>query len=273
MPAKHTLKLTLLLCLLVCSLLACDVIPSITFNGTPVTSPQKAGGSDTLNTWTQAQPGIELRREHWKSAGGNEDTVTITRFDPQKVHFSVGYQPDKPLALKDWMKQSQALAVINGGYFNAQNVATALVIANGQAYGASYQGTGGMFSVDSQGNPSIQALSEQPYDPNTQQLQQATQCRPMLIVNQKRTQFQENAATSPRSVIAQDTQGRFLFIVSPTQAFSMDELADLLEQSDLSLKTALNLDGGTSTGLYLHAGDQNVSLDSINALPIVIIVK
>ncbi|GLV59027.1 hypothetical protein KDH_58550 [Dictyobacter sp. S3.2.2.5] len=273
MPAKHALKLTLLIALLVCSLLACDVVPSITVNGTPVTAPSKAGGSDTLNTWTQTQPGVELRREHWKGASGNEDTVTITRFDTHKVHVSIGYQPDKPLQLKDWMQQTKAIAVMNGGYFDQRNQATALVISNGQASGSSYQGCCGMLAVDAQNNVDIQSLNAQPYDPANQQLLQATQSRPMLIENGKRTQFEETAASSPRTVVAMDNQGRLLFIVSPAQAFTIDELADLLVQSDLSLKTALNLDGGSSTGLYLNSGDQQVSLDSVTPLPIVIIVK
>ena len=273
MPAKHVLKFTLLIALLVCSLLACDVVPSITYHGTPVTAPSKAGGSDTLDTWTQTQPGVELRREHWKSAGGNEDTVTITRFDTKKVHLSIGYQPDQPLQLKDWMKQSNAIAIINGGYFDQQNRATALLISDGQVHGSSYQDCCGMLAADSAGNVTIQSLHDQPYDPGTQQLQQATQSRPMLIMAGKRTQFQETAAASPRSVVAMDNQGRLLFIVSPAQAFSVDELADLLQQSDLSLKTALNMDGGTSTGLYLRSGSQQVSLDSVNPLPIVIMIK
>lgn len=273
MPAKHALKITLLIALLVCSLLACDVLPSISFNGTPVTPLQQAGGSASLNVWTTTQAGVEIRREQWKGASGNTDTVTITRFDPKKVKISIGYQPGDPQPLKTWMKQSNAIAVINGGFFNDQNIATALLISNGQSYGASYEDCCGMFSVDNQGQIAIQALANQPYDPNTQQLEQAIQCQPMLIENGKRTQFQENAASSPRSIIAMDTQGRLLFIVSPSAAFTLDETADLLQQSDLQLKTALNLDGGSSTGLYFNSGNQQVSLDPVSPLPIVIIVK
>lgn len=273
MPAKHTLKMTLLMSLLVCSLLACDVLPSVSFNGTPVTPLQQAGGSASLDVWTTTQPGVDIRREQWKGASGNTDTVTITRFDPTKVKISIGYQPGNPQPLKTWMKQTKAIAVINGGFFDEQDVATALIISNGQTYGASYQGCCGMFSVDNQGQVAIQSLAAQPYDPNTQQLEQATQCRPVLIINGKRTQFQETAESSPRSIIAMDTQGRLLFIVSPSAAFSLDETADLLQQSDLQLKTALNLDGGSSTGLYFNSGNQQVSLDPVSPLPIVIIVK
>ena len=75
------------------------------------------------------------------------------------------------------------------------------------------------------------------------------------------------------SVVAIDKQGRLLFITSPDMAFSLDELADLLVSSDLSIDTALNLDGGASTGLYVNAGNQHVNIDSVSPLPIVIVVK
>jgi hypothetical protein len=70
-----------------------------------------------------------------------------------------------------------------------------------------------------------------------------------------------------------DKQGRLLLIVSPLAAFTLDELADLLVSSDLSIDTALNLDGGSSTGLYLNAGKQHVTIDSLAALPLVIVLK
>jgi exopolysaccharide biosynthesis protein len=55
--------------------------------------------------------------------------------------------------------------------------------------------------------------------------------------------------------------------------FTLDELADQLVKSDLSINVALNLDGGASTGLYMNAGSQHVAIDSPAQLPIVIIVR
>jgi exopolysaccharide biosynthesis protein len=55
--------------------------------------------------------------------------------------------------------------------------------------------------------------------------------------------------------------------------FTLDELADQLVKSDLSINNALNLDGGASTGLYVNAGSQHITLDSTSKLPIVLIVK
>lgn len=273
MPPKNFCKICLLFTLLASTLLACGLSSAATFNNsTPVVSTTPSG-TPALNQWVTASPGVEMRYEDWKSPGNNEDTVTIMRFNLNKVHLKVGYQPSKPLAIDEWMRQEQATAIINGGYFDQNNVATSLVVSNGQAYGSSYNSFGGMLSVDTRGNVSLRSLNQQPYDPNNEQLQQATQSSPMLMINGKRTQFNANAASQRRTVVAQDTQGRLLFIVSQGSAFSLDELADILVSSDLSLKTALNLDGGASTGLYVNAGNQHVAIDAVTTLPIVIIVK
>src|SRR5436305_7477979 len=280
MPLKRTLKLYLLLCLLLSSLAACDIIPTTSSNGSPgnsstatTTNQPHDQGTPELNTWYRGAPGVEVRYENWKSPGNNEDTVTIVRFDYHHISLSVAYQPTKPLSMGEWMRQEHATAIINGRYFDNQNIATALVISNGQSFGTSYNGFGGMLSVDNQGHIDLRSLSERPYDPNNEQLQQATQSSPMLILHGKTTQFNTNAAGSRRSVAAIDKQGRLLFIASPGTAFSLGELEDLLVGSDLSIDRALNLDGGASTGLYVNAGSQQVAIDSITDLPLVIVVK
>ncbi|TMD59966.1 MAG: phosphodiester glycosidase family protein [Chloroflexi bacterium] len=280
MPLKRTLKLYLLLCLLLSSLAACDIIPTTSSNGSPgnsstatTTNQPHDQGTPELNTWYRGAPGVEVRYENWKSPGNNEDTVTIVRFDLRHISLSVAYQPAKPLSMGEWMRQEQATAIINGGYFDNQNNATALVISNGQSSGTSYNGFGGMLSVDNQGHVDLRSLSERPYNPNNEQLQQATQSSPMLVLHGKATQFNTNAAGSRRSIVAIDKQGRLLFIASPGTAFSLGELEDLLVGSDLSIDRALNLDGGASTGLYVNAGSQKVAIDSITDLPLVIVVK
>jgi exopolysaccharide biosynthesis protein len=223
--------------------------------------------------WNNAGQGVQVRYEDWKSPGGDDDTVTIVRFDPHAISLSVGYSPNRPLLLSQWMQQEKATAIINGGYFDTQDHATALVVSNGHVFGQSYVGFGGMLSVNAQGTISLRSLHQQPYDPDSEQLQQATQSSPMLVLDGKRTQFNADAAMTPRSVVATDKQGRLLFIVSPGQVFSLDELADQLVGSDLSIYNALNLDGGASTGLYVNAGKQHVAIDSSAMLPIVIIVR
>jgi uncharacterized protein YigE (DUF2233 family) len=266
----------LVVCLLLLSLAACDG-PTITIGGSASPTPNDIPASVQLNTWYTVAKGAQVRYEDWKTSDGTDDTVTIARFDPNSVTLSVGYNPQSPRFASQWMQQTQALAVINGGYFDANDNATALVISNGQATGSSYSGFGGMLSVDAQGHISLRSLREQPYN-SGEALTQATQSSPMLALNGKRTQFTADASTSRRSVVAIDKQGRLLFIASPGETFSLDQLATLLVSSDLDIDTALNLDGGGSTGLYINgsgsgSGSQHVAIDSLVALPLVVIVK
>ena len=251
-------------------LAGCDTLPavSISLNGQTPTS--------TTNAWHTAAPGIEVRSETWQSptTATISDTVSIVRFNLHQVKLSVDYQPNQPLSMQQWMQKEKAAALINGGYFDGLDHATALVIANGQASGTSYQGFGGMLDVTSQGKVQLRSLHDQPYDPS-EGLLQATQCTPMLIENGKRTQFNSDTKTSPRSMVALDKQGRLLFIASPSLAFTLDDIATLLEKSDLGLVTALNLDGGSSTGLYVNGNNssQNIAIDSYVNLPLVIVIK
>ena len=264
------IRLSLLLCLLIFSLSSCDLLPSVTVSITPATS---SSNGTQLNVWNRVATGVEVRNEDWKIPGGDDDTVTIVRFDLHKIKLSVGYQPGQPLLMNEWMQQEHAIAMINGGYFDQQDNATALVVSNGKVFGESYGGFGGMLSVNAHGTVNLRSLRQQPYDPNTEQLEQATQSAPMLMSGGKRTQFSADASQTRRSVVAMDKQGRLLFIASPGQVFSLDQLADQLVSSDLSIETALNLDGGSSTGLYVNGGSSHVTIDSLAKLPLVIIVK
>jgi uncharacterized protein YigE (DUF2233 family) len=269
--ARHLhIHFYVLLFLVIFPLASCDILPSVTVSVTP--APSVSNGSQ-LNVWNRGATGVEVRTEDWKIQGGDDDTVTIVRFDLHKVKLSVGYQPQQPLLMNEWMQQEHAIAMMNGGYFDQQYVATALVASNGKVFGESYTGFGGMLSVDTQQNVQLRSLRQQPYDPNNEQLRQATQSSPMLMVGGKRTQFNADASQTRRSVVAMDKQGRLLFIVSPNPIFSLDQLADQLVSSDLSIETALNLDGGSSTGLYVKAGSSQVTIDSFAKLPLVIIVK
>jgi len=264
------IKLSMLLCLLIFPLASCDLLPSVTVSITPATS---SSNGTQLNVWNRGATGVEVRYEDWKNSDGDDETVTIVRFDTHKIKVSVGYQPGQPLSMNDWTQLEHPLAIINGGYFDQQFNATALVVSNGKVFGKSYTGFGGMLSVNARGSISLRSLRQQPYDANSEHLEQATQSSPVLMSGGKRTQFSADASQTRRSIVAMDKQGRLLFIVSPNQIFSLDELADQLVSSDLSIEVALNLDGGSSTGLYVNGGSSHVSIDSFAKLPLVIIVK
>jgi uncharacterized protein YigE (DUF2233 family) len=275
MPVKQATQLLTYLvvsCMFASILLACDMNPYFRLGSNSTSTTIPTNGS-VLNQWAPITTGIDIRYEHWKSPGPNEDTVTITRFDTRLFHVSVGYQPNQPLSLADWQKKTGAIAIFNGGYFDSQNRTTGLTISNGESFGTSYPNFGGLLAVDTQGNLLLRSLRLQPYNPTTEQLQQATESSPMLVIDGKRTQFDANASNSRRTVVALDTQGRLLFIISPGGTFTLDETADLVTNSDLNIQTALNLDGGASTGMFIKTNKKTLAINSISKLPIVIMIK
>jgi uncharacterized protein YigE (DUF2233 family) len=85
--------------------------------------------------------------------------------------------------------------------------------------------------------------------------------------------IEDDGRRARRSAVAIDRAGRLLLLVSPASDFTLRGLADWLSQSDLDVDRALNLDGGSSTGLYLNDGTLHEAIDAFGPLPIVLLVE
>lgn len=197
----------------------------------------------------------------------------MVRLDPTAIKVRVAYAPDRPLMLRGWVAQQRPLAAINGGFFAEGYHSTALVISDGTAHESSYEGFGGMLAVSPEGTISLRALADEPYNPN-EALAQAVQSFPMLVQPGGRpAQIDDSGERARRSAVAQDHAGHLLLIACPTSRFTLTDLATWLANSDLEIDRALNLDGGSSTGLYLSDGTHDLLIDSFGPLPTVILIE
>jgi uncharacterized protein YigE (DUF2233 family) len=269
----------LLLSLLGCSALATPVAsptaiapaPDFALSPAPVATP-------TLppldSGWQPLLPGIEQRvlnvvdeQRIW------QETVTILRLDPAQFRFDVAYRPGQPLQLPDWQVETGALLVVNGGFYTEEYHATGLVISGGAPSGRSYEGFGGMFAVSNAG-PEVRSLASAPYDPG-EPLRAALQAFPLLIRPGGEVGFpEEDGRQARRTVVAQDTAGRILFLLANRGSFTLHGLSLYLAASDLELDVALNLDGGPSSGLLLVGEGEEAALylPAFALLPAVIAV-
>jgi len=129
-----------------------------------------------------------------------------------------------------------------------------------------------MFAVSGD-NARVRSNVQEPYA--GEPLTQAMQNFPMLVLpgGAPNMQIDDNGRSAPRTAVAQDRSGRIVFVASPTPAFTLTEFGQWLAASDLDLEAALNLDGGTSTGLVLHSGNRTLGTDSWVQVPNVIIVE
>jgi uncharacterized protein YigE (DUF2233 family) len=224
--------------------------------------------------WMIGSSGIELRRmQATTTPGQSPSAVTVARIDPAQVRLRVLYAPDKPRMLRSWFADTRPLIAINGGFFDQAYNATALLISDSAISGASYAGFGGMLSVAPGGDVSIRPLRDQPYDPG-EELVQALQSFPMLVFPGGTTaSLEDDGQRARRSAVALDRAGRLLLIASPTSRLTLHDFAGWLAESDLEIDRALNLDGGSSTGMFVSDGDLREEIDSFGPLPIVLLVE
>lgn len=224
--------------------------------------------------WRTLETGVELR-EMDVATGSVVERVVIVRLAPENLRFRVLYEPDHPRPVSAWADESRALLVVNGGYFDPEGHATALLVSGGQRAGVPLGDFAGMFAVNAGGQVSVRWLQEQPYDP-AEELVEAVQSFPVLVKPGGVMGFPAEAdegTPARRTIVAQDDAGRILFIVAPRGYLGLHEMAVFLTGSNLEIEIALNLDGGGSTGLWLNSGAGGVEIDSITPVPSVIVIE
>jgi uncharacterized protein YigE (DUF2233 family) len=221
--------------------------------------------------WRTIAMGIDYR-ELRVTIGERSDRLRIARVDPSHARVRVLYAPDSPRRVSEWLISSPAQLAINGNYFDPQNRALGLIIADGGRTGVNYEGFGGMLAI-SENTVKVRANAVEPYRQD-EALTYAMQNFPMLVLpgGQANLQIDDDERLAPRSVVAQDRSGRLVFLVSPSLLFTLTGLGQWLASSDLDIDVALNLDGGTSSGLMLRDGDQILGTDSWVNVPSVIVM-
>jgi len=243
---------------------------------TPTSVPKNSTAPKTIPEagWSLIQPGLERRVINiYNDQNQHIESVHLWRLDQRYFRMDVAFD-ERPKTLDSWQKETNASLVVNGGYYSIENeryFADGLTILNGEASGRSFAGFGGMLAIKAE-RAELRWLVEEPYN-SYEPLQAALQSFPLLVQPGGVLGFgpeRENHVSARRSVIAQDKEGRILFIVTPFGHFTLHQLSLYLTESDLNLDIAINLDGGGSTGILVTNPRELIS--STRPLPFVILV-
>ncbi|MBN1312038.1 MAG: phosphodiester glycosidase family protein [Anaerolineae bacterium] len=231
-------------------------------------------------TWQEVLPGMALRAMTFDvRPDAPPAEAVLARIDPARYSFRIIYDPDNPSTVSEWQARTQALVIVNAGFFQADFQTAGLLAADGEVFGVSfdqidaqYYGFGGMFSVTG-GRPDLRMLGAAPYQPG-EPLDQAVQGLPMLLrEGGVPVSFDLPDRTARRTVVSIDAAGAVLLISVPWSMVSLYELRDwLARESELELDAALNLDGGPSSGLILKAGGWSAQYDSWSKVPSVLVI-
>jgi len=235
-------------------------------------SPEPSATPMIESGWHVLASGIEWRSEVIDITPHLQAQVFLLRFDPALVTFRVHYSPGDPHDLNTWRDLLPGAAVIvNANFFDESDQALGLVVSEGEIFGQSLIGFGGMFQVDGNG-VRVRSLVYEPY--YGEALVQAAQGFPMLIENGGTLAPQDEGFTqrSRRTAIGQDQQGRIVLVVIPYSIISLAELQQWLVAGDLNLNVAFGLDGGRSTGLAINTANRTELYPAFDRLPTVIAV-
>ncbi len=208
-------------------------------------APAEAVITPPSSVWETLAPGLE--RRFYRPGGDYTLTQFVAlRIDPALYQFRVHYRPGAPLSLADWRAALPgAVAFVNANFFDAQNQALGLVVADGTVYGQAYQGMGGMLQVQN-GGVRVRSTILEPY--MGEALEQAAQAFPMLISNGSASfDNPQSDRASRRTVVGQDAQGRIILMAtSSLVGMKLVDLSGFLASIDLQLVNAVNFDGGGS---------------------------
>lgn len=194
--------------------------------------------------------------------GGRPSTVHAYIFNSAKETFQVidqgSLENQLYRDLGDAAQAAGANAAVNGGAFDLQGNPVGLFIANGKEAGSASSGspTGGL--VWSDGNHTGAARSVN-FDFKASTATQLLQSDPLLIENGEPVKGLDNARFTRRTVVLTDGGSQWALAYSP--GATLEGLAMALAKPGAFLpfrpKFALNLDGGSSSGLWLKRQNGN----------------
>ena len=144
----------------------------------------------------------------------------------------------------------------NGGFFLKDHSPSGLMIAGGEATGKF--GEGGLLSgivlTSGKGNPYVLRRGE--YDATKYKASDLLQSGPFLVDQSEKVRGLSGKDSSRRTFVLHD--GGNWFALGYSDPLTLDELGGILAQTDFSpsrrIHRALNLDGGSSSGIYFFQG-------------------
>lgn len=263
----------LALCILCILLVACDIPTPQLQDPTPTlpnpsTAAPTSDHASTDSGWQPLFAGAEVRRNL-----GNAARLAL-RLDPAAVSFAVAFNanPNQMQTVGAWLSAQTALAAVNCGFYlttdQGENRHIGLLAGPDGVLSPLRSGWGGVLLV--RGIKASLAVAPTGVSGD---VRLGLQGWPMLVRSGKLAPGLNDSDAAARTAAAVDSQGRILFIADVTST-TLAEFARFLAASDLQIAQAVNLDGGSSTGLRYRAtlNDPAAGYDSF-FVPCAVLIK
>lgn len=202
-------------------------------------------------------PEITFAKQTFVSASGSRELVIhLVSFDRKKCGLVVLDRPQPHGDLAAVMREHGCLAGVNGGYFHADRTPVGLVISRSKTIHPLQRAKliSGVVAAFGTGQMALLRVGE--YLQRPRGAQEALQAGPFLVDRGKLVAGLDARRSARRTVVLADANGVCALLVS--SAGTLAEMAELLAGATVlddgrRIQRALNLDGGSSTGLWVKA--------------------
>ena len=211
--------------------------------------------------------GVELTICEFEYPDTDRVTVLAVKAHHQNAKFMIDFSdPDPAILRPDFTatgRAHQAVAMINGGYFDASFKPVGLVVKDGQTVSTMSQQPplSGVLAVFD--NNELLLIPRSSYQPSDL-IQSAIQAGPFIVdPGGGMGIHSDDLKKAKRTAVGQTVSGEIVFIT--TSPCTLYELSHILTEHNEVLGVTgfdriLNLDGGPSTGLYLQGLEEHHSL-------------
>ena len=232
--------------------------------------------------WKELEPGLELleesldrRRREGDAAALVVLKVTAVRIDPKRFALAVRMNPaGDGRTLADVARADKVPVVVNGAYFGKEDEPVTLLVSSGRALSRFNRNlpNGGVFALDGKGRAVVVPFKD--FKEPGPGADFAVQNSPLLVSGGKAAYKDPRPARHRRTAIGVAADGRVTIAVCDSE-ITLDEWAAVLASGapgGLGLDSALNLDGGPSTGLAVEHEKARVRVPSGRLIPHVLTV-
>jgi exopolysaccharide biosynthesis protein len=202
------------------------------------------------------QPGekLPLVKKEFKKSTGAKFLIYMVKINPLKYKISLYH--NKGITVEDIKKDRKVIAAINGGFFApGENFSPiGLLMSKGKKINplTDYWDYSGVFYITSaQSDPYGICKKESFYDTD---VTEAIQSFPILVWNGSVYKEYKDREEASRSAIAIDKDGNILLIATESTisgGLTLNEFAFAINSMNWNCQKALNLDGGSSTQMYV----------------------
>lgn len=230
--------------------------------------------------WKEIAPGYQSARLLIDADGAMLPIeFLVLRFDPGRYQLQVAIASDfgfERTTIKYLTTQLDGVAGINANFFDTKNHALGLVIHAGVERNPVHRGGNlltGVFYLEND-VPHIRGRSDGP----TSSVPTAIQSGPRLIIDGKPTSVAGDDRATRRSGIAITQQGEVILYATVVRfpGATLSQTQRLLMNPSLGVRDALNLDGGSSSQIFVarqESRQDEVFITGNGLVPIGLIVK